>query len=74
MLLLSEPPPHFTTERVKDILGDALLDLPVKTQPVGHDGWSKDLVFMISCTEHSPLRMLAIRSARLGRFIAFRSS
>ena len=56
MLVLSEPPPHATVEGVKGIVGDALVELTIKTQPVGHDGWSRDLVLIVRETGRDPLR------------------
>lgn len=48
MLIISEPPPHVTLASVREIQPEWFRDIHVMQQPIGYDGWVKDIVAVVS--------------------------
>ena len=46
-LIISEPPPHLTIGDVLYPLAKVLLNHSIQKQPVGYDGWTKDVVVAV---------------------------
>lgn len=58
-LIVSEPPPHVTLEKLKEVDPAALATAEVKTHTIGHDGWVKDVVFHLSADQQALTRLVA---------------
>src|SRR5438128_34391 len=44
VLIISEPPPHATMDGLQSCLPRPFASVVVEKQPIGHDGWIKDVV------------------------------
>jgi hypothetical protein len=61
VLILSEPPPHVTIDGLQQCAGQAFGSLAVEKQPIGHDGWVKDVVVTLPPLDAPALRELLDR-------------
>jgi hypothetical protein len=57
-MLISEPPPHTTIRELKDKLKGFAYYIEEKSQPIGYDGWIKDVVVVLTGASQKKLDKL----------------
>src|SRR5216684_2251351 len=56
LLVISEPPPHVTVDVLRAIDPQVFTELTVGTNPIGEDGWVKDILIDLPRTDDDTLR------------------
>jgi hypothetical protein len=65
VLIISEPPPQLTLDSVKDALKGSEFSFQEETNPIGYDGWVKDIVVTVSEMSDSKLEKTRKRLGKL---------
>jgi hypothetical protein len=61
VLIVSEPPPHVTLDGLQACAPRPFASVEVEKQPIGHDGWVKDVVVMLPPLDAPALREMLDR-------------
>jgi hypothetical protein len=72
-LIISEPPPHVTLRALEEV-DPIFKNSQVLTNPIGHDGWVKDVVLEVPGTSDAAFQALISRLSRYLFFTTYKTS